>query len=181
MTDDASNLGFGGPEPSRPRMFGSYPHPGMLPWRWAEERLIAAANYWIATTRPDGRPHCRPVWGVWLDGMLYFSTGSLIDANLAANPEITVHLESGDEAVIVEGVAELERDVAIWRRFAEVYNLKYHWDFSPERIFGGFWRVRPRLAFGWLSDPTGLDHGAVFGGTATRWSFPATGLEGERA
>ncbi|MEI6136703.1 MAG: pyridoxamine 5'-phosphate oxidase family protein [Chloroflexota bacterium] len=30
-------------------------------------RLRTAMNYWIATTRPDGRPHAAPVWGVWLD------------------------------------------------------------------------------------------------------------------
>jgi len=162
-------------------MFGGEPEAALLPWRWAEERLVRAANYWIATTRSDGRPHCRPVWGVWLETMLYFSTGSLIDANLAASPEITVHLESGDEAVIVEGTGERVTDLEVWRRFAEAYNVKYHWDFSPERIFGGFWRVRPRLAFGWLSDPTGLDHGAAFGGTATRWTFPSGDTGGGHA
>ena len=29
--------------------------------------------------RSDGRPHTRPVWGVWLDGAFWFSTGSLAD------------------------------------------------------------------------------------------------------
>jgi hypothetical protein len=154
-------------------MFGGYPQPQTLPWRWAEERLTRAANYWVASTRPDGRPHCRPVWGVWLDGMFYFDTGSLINANLQANPEITVHLESANEAVIVEGRAELLRDLDRWRPFAEAYNRKYNWDFHPARIFGGFWMVSPRVVFGWLSDPTGLDRGAAFNGTATRWTFSA--------
>ena len=163
---------------SRPRMFGGHPEPRLLPWRWAEARLVSAGNYWVASTRPDGRPHCRPVWGVWLEGMLYFSTGSLIDDNLRANPEVTVHLESGDEAVIVEGVGEPVTDAALWRSFTAAYNPKYQWDFEPGRIFGGFWRVRPRVAFGWLSDPTGLDHGAAFGGTATRWTFPPADAAG---
>ena len=37
-------------------------------------RLRAAMSYWIATTRPDGRPHAAPVWGVWLDDALWFGT-----------------------------------------------------------------------------------------------------------
>jgi hypothetical protein len=72
----------------------------------AEQQLVAARTYWIATTGPDGRPHCRPVWGVWLADGFWFSTGSLARHNLAANPQITVHLESGDEVVIVEGAAD---------------------------------------------------------------------------
>lgn len=94
------------PEPGRPRMFGGELEPVMLPWRWAAERLAAARTYWIATTRLDGRPHSRPVWGVRLAGALHFSTGSLAAGNLRANPEIIVHLDSGSEVVILEGAAE---------------------------------------------------------------------------
>ncbi|UQT57067.1 pyridoxamine 5'-phosphate oxidase family protein [Streptomyces durmitorensis] len=43
----------------------------LLPWAWAAQRLTAARTYWIATTRPDGRPHTRPVWGVWLEDGLW--------------------------------------------------------------------------------------------------------------
>jgi pyridoxamine 5'-phosphate oxidase-like protein len=46
----------------------------MLPWTWARRRLVAAHNYWISTTRPDGRPHAMPVWGLWLDETFLFST-----------------------------------------------------------------------------------------------------------
>ena len=49
---------------------------GLLPWTWALERLQPARNYWLATTRPDGRPHVMPVWGVWVENRFYFSTGS---------------------------------------------------------------------------------------------------------
>jgi hypothetical protein len=46
-----------------------------MPWTWAEERLGESHNYWIATSRPDGRPHLMVIWGLWLDGVFYFSTG----------------------------------------------------------------------------------------------------------
>ncbi len=101
------------PEPSQPWMFGGHLEPVRLPWTWATERLTQARNYWIATTRPDGQPHSRPVWGVWLDDIFYFSTGSLAEQNLATNPAITVHLESGSEVVIIEGTAEPISDAAL--------------------------------------------------------------------
>jgi hypothetical protein len=155
-------------------MFGGHPSPVMLPWGWATERLTGAEHYWIATTRPDGRPHCRPVWGVWLDATLFFSTGSLAVENLAASPEIAVHLESGSEVVIIEGTAVTVADLSLLRRVVDAYNPKYHWDLDPENLPGPFYAVRPRVAFGWVSDPSGLDGGAAFQGSATRWRF-ATG------
>jgi nitroimidazol reductase NimA-like FMN-containing flavoprotein (pyridoxamine 5'-phosphate oxidase superfamily) len=48
----------------------------LKPWSWARERLEASRNYWLATVRPDSRPHLIPIWGVWLDGQFYFSTGA---------------------------------------------------------------------------------------------------------
>jgi hypothetical protein len=82
------------PEPSQPRMFGGSIGSAELSWEWATERLSRARTYWIATTRPAGQPHSRPLWGVWLDTTFYFSTGSLAAQNLAARPAITVHLDS---------------------------------------------------------------------------------------
>jgi len=38
---------------------------GLLPWSWAEDRLIRSHDYWLATVWPDGRPHVMPVWAVW--------------------------------------------------------------------------------------------------------------------
>ena len=40
----------------------------------AVSRLRAAMVYWLATTRPDGRPHAMPVWGVLLGEVLWFGT-----------------------------------------------------------------------------------------------------------
>lgn len=139
---------------------------GMLGWEWATERLGRSRNYWISSTRPDGRPHAAPVWGVWLDGALFFGTGpgSRKGRNLTANPEVVAHLESGDEVVILEGAAERVEDAALLRRVGEVYAAKY--DFDPTG--GGeepapMYAVRPRVAYGWLERD--------FPATATRWRF----------
>ena len=154
-------------------MFGGTLEAVQLPWRWAEQRLIEARNYWIATVRPDGRPHTRPVWGVWLGDAFWFSTGSLADGNLRVQPAITVHLESGSDAVIVEGAAEESIDRVAVGEIVERYNEKYAWNMDPDDLPGPFWRVAPAVVFGWLSDPSGMDGGAAFHGTSTRWTFRA--------
>jgi Pyridoxamine 5'-phosphate oxidase len=104
-------------EVGRPYMPGYGIRPdgeGLLPWSFVDERMANARNYWVATTRPDGRPHATPVSGVWIDGSFYFGTGpgSRKARNLAKNQHLVVHLESGDEVVILEGVAEEVADPA---------------------------------------------------------------------
>jgi hypothetical protein len=132
---------------------------------------VDARNYWIVTVTPQGKPHSRPVWGVWLDDeRLYFDTGSRIGTNLIDNNELTVHLDSGDQVVIVEGTARRANDDAdAVARFLTEYNAKYAIQLSAPP--GALFVVNPRVAYGWISDPTGIDYGAVFGSTGTRWDF----------
>jgi nitroimidazol reductase NimA-like FMN-containing flavoprotein (pyridoxamine 5'-phosphate oxidase superfamily) len=139
---------------------------GLLPWIWAQERLEAARNYWVATTRPDGRPHCVPVWGLWLEGVFQFSTSpnSRKATNLVLNPYCTIATERADEAVIIEGYAEeFGDDPEPRRRFAEAYKAKYAFDMDPQAE--GYFRVEPHVAFGFIEEAT------EFTGTATRWIF----------
>lgn len=137
--------------------------PGLLPWKWAEQRLRKSHNYWITTVRPDGSPHTMIVWGLWLDGAFYFSTGkpSRKARNLADNPRCIVCTEHADEAVIVEGEARLTKVTPQLKFFAN-YEKKYKWDMSAmqeEPIY----QVRPRRAFGLYEKK--------FVQAATRWIF----------
>jgi PPOX class probable F420-dependent enzyme len=136
---------------------------GLLPWSWAAERLSNAHNYWIATTRPDGRPHAMAVWGVWHDGAFYFSTGrrSRKARNLARNPRCVVCTERADEPVILEGVAEEVTDPSLIRRIGAPYHAKYKWKLDPS--LGPIFAVRPQVAFA-------LTEGDL-PGSATRWTF----------
>ena len=45
-----------------------------LPWSFVDERMLAARNYWISSTRPNGRAHVAPTWGVWHEGKFVFGT-----------------------------------------------------------------------------------------------------------
>ena len=143
---------------------------GLLPWRWAETRLKKSRQYWIATTRPDGRPHVMVVWALWQDGRLYFSTGktSRKAQNLAKNPHCTMSTEAADQAVILEGVVETEREIDRIREFIRRYEKKYKWKLGAmadgllslkEPVF----YLEPSVAFGFWEKK--------FATTATRWLF----------
>lgn len=71
---------MGEPRADRPHMPGYGVRPagegtGLLPWSWAAERPARSHDYWVATTWPGRPPHVMPVWGVWRDGALRFSSG----------------------------------------------------------------------------------------------------------
>src|SRR5258708_119359 len=103
---------------------------GLLPWHWATERLTKAKNYWIASVRPEGRPHPMPVWGVCTKTNFYLSTArqSRKWRNLQANPNCVVCVELNDEAISLEGVATEVTDLLILKHFTEDYGAKYRWN-----------------------------------------------------
>jgi nitroimidazol reductase NimA-like FMN-containing flavoprotein (pyridoxamine 5'-phosphate oxidase superfamily) len=155
--------------PALPRDYGVPEHDeGLLDWSWAVERLAQAKNYWFSTTRPDGRPHAMPAWAAWVDGALYFdgSPETRRGRNLAQNPSIVIHLESGDEVVIVEGEAIYtgKPEGGLAERLAAALASKYRpiYDPSPDTWNeGGLWMLRPSVAFGWTEFPKNM----------TRWRF----------
>jgi nitroimidazol reductase NimA-like FMN-containing flavoprotein (pyridoxamine 5'-phosphate oxidase superfamily) len=136
---------------------------GLFPWSWATERLTAATTYWIATVRPDGRPHAMPVWGVWLDDGFYFSSGtqSRKVRNLTENPRCVVACEVGEDQIILEGIAEQASDPELRRRFCDEYQTKYDWDM--EGFSEPFFVVHPTVVFGFTTGS------GSFGESATRW------------
>jgi len=155
------------PKVSRPHMpgYGLPEHnKGLLPWKWAEQRLAKSHNYWITTVRLDGRPHTMVVWGLWLANVFYFSTGrdSQKSRNLKANPHCVVCNELAQEAVIVEGMARELSEAALRRRFFRLYERKYDFDMSPYKQ-EPIWAVRPVKAFG-LDEKLTLNR-------AARWRF----------
>jgi hypothetical protein len=155
---------------------------GLLPWRWAEQRLKSSHNYWITTVKTDGSaqssPHTMVVWGLWQDGRFLFSTGSKSRKarNLAQNANCVVCTEHAHEAVIVEGIAEIA-GVPARRKFLPTYERKYKFDMSgmkqdilsmQEPVFA----VRPCAVFGFWEKH--------FVGKSTRWRFEPNGGRTQR-
>ena len=64
-----------------------------LPWSRATELLEAETGmdvtHFLATVRPDGRPHVAGIGALWLDDRFYFTTGAKTQKgrNLAGQPD----------------------------------------------------------------------------------------------
>jgi PPOX class probable F420-dependent enzyme len=162
-----------GPTADRPSMpgYGILPADqgsGLLTWAQAQQRLTVAHDYWCATVCPDGRPHVMPVWGVWLDDRLWFSSGvgSRKARNLAADPRCTVTTDDPRDPVVVEGTAERLTDGGAITSFVAVMNAKYDAGMTAEfqdPAVNGTFAVRPVRAFALSGDD--------FAGSPTRWTF----------
>lgn len=134
-------------------------------------------SIWLATTRPDGRPHVAGVGAIWLDGRFYIVSGAPTrkSRNLAENPNCVISVGLPGIDLVVEGTASRVTDDATLQRVADRYKI-LGWE--PEVKDGAFtapysapsagpppWDVyviTPRAAFGVATDdPQG----------ATRWRF----------
>lgn len=141
-------------------------HPkALLPWSHVEQRLVEAKDYWVCSVHPDGRPHAIPTWGVYVDRKIYFdcSPQTRHARNIVNNPQVVVHLESGDQAVIIEGLAQAagKPTSEVGLKLAAAYAAKYAvLGYSPTPDSwdnGGLYVVIPKKVLAWtnfLDDPT---------------------------
>jgi hypothetical protein len=136
-----------------------------LTWDWVAEQLTNSENYWLASVRPPssgaqgGRPHVAPRWGAFLDNKLYYdgSPETRHAKNIMQNPHVTLHLESGYKAVILEGqskpAGKPAPELAI--RLAEMMGKKYtSQGYTPKPDQwdeGGLYVFTPRQCLAWTS------------------------------
>jgi pyridoxamine 5'-phosphate oxidase-like protein len=132
---------------------------------------------WLATTRPNGRPHLAGVGALWHDGRFYIvsGAGTRKSRNLAENPNCVISVGLPGIDLVVEGSAERVTDDGTLHRLAELYRAQ---GWEPEVKDGAFtapysapsagpppwdlYEITPTTAFGVASaEPHG----------ATRWRF----------
>jgi nitroimidazol reductase NimA-like FMN-containing flavoprotein (pyridoxamine 5'-phosphate oxidase superfamily) len=100
---------------------------GTTPWALARERLAnpePSRTSWLATVRPDGRPHLMPIIAFWIDGAFHFVVGEETrkGRNLAADGRCVVAIGSTTLPsldVVVEGYAQPLDDEDAVARIAE--------------------------------------------------------------
>jgi hypothetical protein len=153
-----------------------------IPWSRALKQLgsSSAGTYWLATTKPDGRPHVAGVGALWVDGKIYFVSGMRTrkGRNLAANPSCVVSVSLTGIDVVFEGTAIRVTDRPTLLRLAQRYAAQ-GW---PASVSGtaltaeycapsagpapwNLYVLRPSTAFGVsTAKPPG----------ATRWRFETT-------
>ena len=106
------------------------------------------------------------MWGFFVDDVLYFGTAksSRKAKNLSHNPAVSIHLDSGDDVVIVEGkaveVARADREIIAKLDAASKIKYKMPLMIVPESVL---YAVRPRIVLSWTEKD--------FPNNATRWEF----------
>lgn len=149
-----------------------------LPWEHVHEQLEQARNYWVVTTRRSGAPHARPVWGLWRQNTFLFTVDPAAGTarNLSGNPKVGVHLESAENVVIVEGVAERLAEPAVTAdadALLDMWARKYPGTPTDASIIKGraVYLVRPSVVLAWTLER--------FPNDVTRWREPLPAKAGD--
>jgi PPOX class probable F420-dependent enzyme len=137
------------------------------------EKLTTSRDFWLATVRPDGRPHLAPVWCLWHDNALYFSTdpSSRKGRNLAHNANCSVSTDGASATVTVEGIVSICDDFSVRQSVAEQYAAKYEWVLTAtetgvaleDGVSTPLYMIRPTTVLGMTDEVTSR---------MTRWRFP---------
>ncbi len=148
------------PSHERLTLYGQLSDSAPLGWAWVDAQLAAAGTYWIVANGVV-HPHPRPVWGVWYEQSLYLSIGSpVIARQICERTEVTVHLDSGVDVVVVEGSVNGFSDGGEPIR---EYDEKYDWSYTVDE-YGPLTTITPTTVLAWRS-----------GGWAGRDGFQQTG------
>ena len=153
----------------------------LIPWSRALEALESAEprtqTPFLATTRPDGRPHVAAVGALWDDGKVYFVSGSGTrkSRNLAQNANCVISMSLTGIDLVIEGTAATVTDGPTLERLAKRYadqgwpaivkDGAFTYDYSAPSAGPppwGLYSVTPTTVFGVLT---------VEPGGATRWRF----------
>jgi Pyridoxamine 5'-phosphate oxidase len=140
-----------------------------LEWAVVRKELEDAPTYWVASTRPDGRPHVVPRDGIWLDDTWYYggSGETVHNRNVGSNPAVVMHIGDGIKATIVEGeVTKASPTRQVAQRLSDVNNVKYeHYGMNTTAdtyLSGDYLALRARRVIAWTFLPE----------DATRFVFP---------
>jgi nitroimidazol reductase NimA-like FMN-containing flavoprotein (pyridoxamine 5'-phosphate oxidase superfamily) len=130
-----------------------------LAWEVVRERLEKELHYYVASVRPDGRPHVVPKDGAWLDDTLYYSGAddTVHHRNIAGHPEVAMHIGGGLQAVIVEGESRpVEVDQELAQRLSaesEKYRPLGYTMKAEDYRSGSVLALRPHRVIAWMNFP----------------------------
>ena len=127
-----------------------------LTWEWVTAQLTESKHYWLCSVRPNGHPHVVPRWCVYVDGKIYYdgSPETRHAINLRSNPNVTVHLESGAEVIILEGTCRMAEKPSpeLGKKLSQAYKKYKDLGYTPGPNAwdeGGLFVFTPRQCIAW--------------------------------
>lgn len=134
-------------------------------WEYVVQRVSESKNYWLCSVRPDGRPHCVPRWGVFMEDRLFYdgSSETRHARNIELNPHVSMHLENADQAIIAEGssLPAGKPGLELAKQLAAAFCAKYEkFGYAPKAEQwdeGGLYVFIPIQVLAWtvfFEDPT---------------------------
>jgi hypothetical protein len=142
------------PEPVLPQPVPGYLLPttrqNILPWAFVVEQMSASMFYWISTINRKMQPHTVPVWGIWYENRVHLegSPKTTWAGNAIRNPDVSIHLPSAEQVVLIEGRAQFLKDddidEATWKTIDTLYQTKYQVQKGSPWIV-----VHPRKVLAW--------------------------------
>ncbi len=126
-------------------------------WEYVEERLTRSVHYWVCSVRPNGHPHVIPRWGVFVEGKFYYdgSPETRHAKNISLNPNVSLHLESGSDVVILDGTSKPvgKPSAELAQKISREYKAKYSSEgYAPEPNQwdnGGLYVFNPHRCLAW--------------------------------
>jgi len=157
---------------------------GSAELEWSRARDLLARDtpeenltFFLATVRPDGRPHSAGVGAVWVEDELFFVSGpgTLKSRNLAANPACSVGVRLAGLDLVLEGEAQRVTDPDTLEHVAAVYRTG-GWPASVEGdAFTGPYSAPSAGPAPWYLYRLALHTAVAVAGSephgATRWDF----------
>ena len=114
------------------------------------QRMQKERTLWMATTRPDGRPHVAPIWFVWHEDRAYVMTGGVKTANVRHNGFAALNTEDGIDVVIVEGTARIiPPDDSLFAAAAGLFRERYDWNISDSLHINQLIEITPVKLLVW--------------------------------
>jgi nitroimidazol reductase NimA-like FMN-containing flavoprotein (pyridoxamine 5'-phosphate oxidase superfamily) len=146
------------PKITRPKFPKGYvDHPtSTVTWDWVAAQLTDSKHYWLCSVRSNAKPHVVPRWCVYMDGKIYYdgSPQTIHARNIEKNPHVSLHLESGVEAIILEGTAAPagKPSSELGKKLEKAYSKYHEMGYAPKANSwnkGGLYVFTPRQCIAW--------------------------------
>jgi general stress protein 26 len=115
-------------------------------------RLLTESRFsYFSSVRPDGRPHCVPIWHVVDRGNIFMAvqSRSVKAANVGSNPHVVVaaRLEIPEAGLIVEGRARLRPELRA--TVSPLFEAKYEWKITESEDYDSLIEVEADRLIAW--------------------------------